>query len=362
MAEYARILVYDDATVDSETTHAIWFRPGRPGLITASTTPLTRPGPSESGVATGALALLRSDAGSDEVLVSQQFTGDGGTAVSYTAQEITDSTQWFCRVFNGTLAPLGFDTEITFESQYPVQTATFDLNLFDELMDELLGVAQFHIHVETSDPPDPASSDSPVAASYVSWSPDLARALNGVDESSFHVDDVVIFTTDLDIPFLEIALPDSLVFRPALDSEPLTSPVFQAGDGAYVIRVDFAPTVIPCLNENRLDITVDSLSMTVSVGLDGEVGVLVNASASARVDGHSLLDVSGRVEAAVTAAVEGHLTRRKLLRLWESLFVRLLRLDDTRPPGVVQHPGPFSADAHTLGYTVDGDVLTALFY
>jgi hypothetical protein len=200
----------------------------------------------------------------------------------------------------------------------------------------------------------------------LTWHRRLARALNGVDRSSFHAGDIVILRDTLDIPDALVPagdlLPDSLVFRPVLDSTPLRRPVFDSAAVAYEVTVEFAPTVIPCLNVGWLDIKVTTLSVRVLIGLNGDVRAYAVASAEARIKGHGVKDVSDSLKSGVESALEGRLSRRQLHALWETLFVRLMRLNDTRPPGGLPHPGPFSADAHTIDYTLNGTALTAHFY
>jgi hypothetical protein len=244
---------------------------------------------------------------------------------------------------------------------YPLQTATIDIGLVDSILNEAADDVGIEIHL-ISDSGGPGDA----GMSYVTWTPVLAQALNGVTKYSFVVPDISVDLNDLDISAAlidaaTIVVPDILIFRVALGSYPIPGPYLDPTSGTFVTSLDFGSGTINCLNYDSIDVRVDSLTVQLNIGLDGAVQATAAASANARFNGHDVHDVSGTIQDAITSAISAFVKPTVIAQYLNSFFVTLMRLNNTEPPGL-NSTRVFLANAQIVNFTIQGETLTAHFF
>jgi hypothetical protein len=277
-----------------------------------------------------------------------------------TAAELAVPGGWTCQIQNPTPVDIVYDTTINLPTPYPFQTATFDIGLLDAILREAGNDVGIEVHLITdSAPPGDAGM------SYVTWTPVLTQLLNGLTRQAFVAPDLQVQTNDLDINAavkegLTTALPDILIFRMALGTYPIPGPFVDTGSGRLITSLDFGSGTVDCLNSGLIDIRVDSLTVQLSIGLDGSVQAIAAATANARLLGFQY-DVSGPVQDAVNGAVAAFAKPRVIAPFLNRFFVTLMRLNDTQPPGL-NSERVFFGNAQITNLSVQGQTLTAQFF
>ena len=359
MPEYAIVTDSSESNVASENMRVISFRPGQPGPVGIRSSPvaLTSKPQSETGLL-GILELLRPG---DTVPVASVKVPISSTllALSYTATstDLTTKWEWTCRVYNQTLVEILFDTDITYVSDFPVQTASFDIPLLNILFAEVANDAQFKVHIQTSGA-EPSSNDPLYNASYLTFSPDLATAIKLPSQYNFHVDDFSLLLTNELLKVLSVpGLPPALVFRGTVDAGPIPPPYLDPLTLTLGVTVDLSTLVATCINFVSVTIELKTLSIGINVGFDGVIQATYRGSLY--VSGIHVTEVSGAVTSAQPSG--GMLTQASVQSYIQFFFTNLLRLNDSWPP-TTNLSADYYANGMIQGYGAKGNSLVVQYY
>ena len=356
MSSFASVTVTDQAGIPEGQSRSIAFRPGQPGPVTVISKPAEQPPKSQSEP--GVLGLVEIVTASGAAVASKSAPiGAVALGLTYdaTATDLAAQGNWTCRITNSSPISTSFTTTITSVSDFPVQTASFDISLLNAILPEATALAAVCVRLQSSND----NSDQ----SVVSWSIPVANLTGGSVETRFNVAD----PTDA-----LIAIGDHKILNASwrllnLNSNPsFTSIAVQSNPLALVATLQFY-TNGALLKSNTTgvpDINLGAFAITVTVGFDGTVTPACNASASVSVAGVTI-DESSTVESNVAAAITSKLNALSvspadIRGIVDRSFIKLMRLNGQIPVprSVATVPGV----ANVTGYAVQGDSLVVTYY
>ena len=170
----------DVAEIAGTDSRDVRFRVVEPGPITIHSVPSGHPTHSDSGVL-GWLLLLRPGQGSGREDTAKLTDGFMGLTYNATAADVALAGAWTCVLNNGADIPLKWQTSISghvaANAPPPVSTASFDVELLNAMVAEVVTAADFRVHLQSS------ADGSELSA--LSWSPGLGFGSGYV----FHIDD-----------------------------------------------------------------------------------------------------------------------------------------------------------------------------
>ncbi len=197
MPDFAQLVVPDLATIAAGGQRLTTFRPGQPGPIAIRCTPTPVPTNTQSQTGLlGKLTLLKP--GNVTAATANAPIGSNVLTLSYTATEadLAVAGDWTCRIDSGISVAASFDTEITYVSAFPLQTASFDLTLLNAILGEAVATAAVCVHLE--------SSGDQSKQSVISWSVPVADLIGGSVETRFAVANIEKDATTFQLLGLEL--------------------------------------------------------------------------------------------------------------------------------------------------------------
>jgi hypothetical protein len=288
--------ISDETEIPGEQSHPVQFRLTGPGPITVHSVPTPHPQHSEKGVL-GWLTIMRPGGGQPAARAVAHLT-DAYLGATYNATDADAALtgNWTAEISNGALEAATWATSIrgnvTLPPSRPFLTASFDVELFNLIVAEVVGVASVSLHL--------TSDSGQQQLSTMTWSAALAARL-GKPSVAFHVDDP---QSSVGIPGTGDSIP--LSFHIAhLDTDPAGTTVILGGtEPSLQATLTFQPDQILQGTDGTPDISIHSLTLVLEIGFDGVLNATCTAGAST-LDG--LLDESDKVASAMTSQVNAQL-------------------------------------------------------
>ena len=242
--------------------------------------------------------MLRPTGGSTVATASANI-GSSSVGLKYTttAADLATPGDWTCRIFNASLIASTFTTRITSSASpavvdYPIKTASFDIALLGNLLQEAANTAALRVHLE-------ASGDGS-KKSVVSWSVPVANLIDGSTDSWFHIDDVSKSVTLLNATLI------NATFRLLnLNSDPAGLSVGVSTDPLAItatLGFDAGGALLKSETTGVPDGTFDLFQITLTVNFDGTIVPECNVKATINIASFEY-DVSSDVKSNVESHI-----------------------------------------------------------
>ena len=305
-------------------THTLTFRPGALGPI-AIDAHIVDPVRQPPGEPLYEVSLMLHRPDSTPAASARSRPGQTAAAIHYalTAADLTRPGDWTLRIENSSGGPGTLATTVTFPTSWTIRTASFDLDLFNLLLVQVLRIAQPRVHLQTG-----------TNTSYVTWSA-AAAGLIGVP---LHAFDLPTFPASWHGVPLQYRIVD-------LETSAITAQVTYATPLTVRVGIAFETTGVELQGADHTtpDVDLRELSATVDVGFDGSVAAQFTVSARTVDGGIDESDTIAQKLRDRAAALAAPATIRRFIEL----FLRgLLRLD---------------ASATITGYDVAGRALVVSY-
>jgi hypothetical protein len=291
-------------------------------------------------------------------------------AASYnvTSADLAVVGDWTCTIRNETLNNIVFDTRILYQSNYELLAASFDVELLNLVLAEVLALAQISVHLQSS--ASPTEDDT-----YVTWSPVVGNLLpgsyKGMTKYSTHVDDPAPDGHHYRIVGMDAQ--SIQLYVAGATPEIILSVNFGGQKGAFKELDDIAPGL-------QEDIDTSQLEVDVHVGFDGVIKPLCQAQAALETDsfgdtavhtlddiynflsGNSGTDVSGdmqsQFEQEISSRINALVTAQTVKGIIDSLFIRIMRLQAVS--GAI--PAGTGYQANVQSYAIDANGALVVTY
>jgi len=232
-------------------------------------------------------------------------------------------------VHNDSTNSIAVHTDITYN--VPVLSASFDIDLLNQLLFTLVQASAIRVHLETS-------ADPVNCASRISWSQAFADGLNAQPFYAFHEDDDHEFC-GVDLRLKNLDSGALQVFLLSQGTKPVLQATLDFSGGRLVGTTSATPVG---------DITIQSCQLVVAVDLTMTTGRAVGVTCNATTDPQTVFrkNVADALQARIADSVQKMTVKGKMLTDAETVrpyidqyIARLLRLG--------------AGAAVVLGYAVD---------
>jgi hypothetical protein len=335
----ASSIVSTTTRLSEGNSQVIAFRPGQAGVVTVSSVPSPNHPHSETGLL--AVVQLRRPGSTKPVARAKFPVSTSSILVTYpaTAADLATTGDWTCEVFNASLDPITFATDVTFPISNPLATASIDTVFLNLILAKIFDAAALQLHLESSGDGDPRSS--------VSLSPDIATLTHLPTFTPFTVPDQL--DTILGIP---------VVYRILnLDSDreyPIVILVTDPLSLKAVLQFDTTSAKLVAQDLPAPDINLDLFTIEVTVGFDGSFHPVCSAIAHATFND---IDVSDDIASGVQDGITklsgenptfaAFLDKKQIRAQIDATFAAIMRL------------GPL---AQIQAYGVDGQTVTVTYF
>jgi hypothetical protein len=345
MSDFATLTITDTALIASEDQRNIPFKPVAAGPIRVVSKP--KPVPLKSQTETGLLGrieILRPGSNTPVASVSVP-AGGSELAANYTATaaDLAAPGNFTCRVINASLINSTFTTSISYQSDFEIRTASFDMGLLGAMLAEVASTAAVRVRLE--------GSDANTKASVISWSAPIADLALGHIEYRFNISD-----TEKDFTTFRLH---------NLNSDPATPVIYLVGSGNSLgvgVSTNFLTdgASLQAISGPLPDISIREFGITLTIGFDGSITAECDVSAILPINStDESADVKSAVETEITSRIADlGLTPAVLKPYIDNFFVQLLRLDDAVLVGRQVRPGK----AQITQYAQQGNSLVVSYF